>query len=344
MSSIDTDHDSSNSVVIKSSDFVNPLFSDTISAKYFQIEIDIPRECECFQPYLKKHNDAKDIVLLQKYTITPNKIKYDKSMMVIPEMLCTKMELLDFPPDTYILNVAYNNVKSSINNTFDFTNKITEAIHRLNAMQTRIFEKKENGKECLDNIPKDIKFLYIGNSDLVSLSCNKLNKLNNVHYVKLHGYFLEDTNWKYDERIIKLYSNNLSLVEMNYVTPFADFYFEYSQSIPRPDEIIFTIYVDSHKYIELTYGDIKKKIEQDPFRRYPYSEFLRIPFTEFDEKYKWSVLRFDLPEEVTKNSLNFGRVGHMFLVTNYITIKKIEQWRYIKYLYPDMLCRYSDVE
>jgi hypothetical protein len=258
--------------------------------------------------------------------------------MFIPDVLCLKIELLDFSPDIYTLNVSYENVKTSINNTFDFTKEVTEAMYRLNLRHKVYFERQENGKEYLDNMPKDINFLHIGGGDLVSLCYNKTIKLNDIQHVKIYGYFLENTTWKYGERIVKLHSNNLSAINANFSTPFMDFYFgfDYGGSIPRPDEIIFTMYVDSQKYIELTYSDIKKKMEYNALR-----QFLRIPFRNFDEKY-YSCTSLGQPEEVIKNTLCLGRVDHLFVITNHITLKKIDQWRYMRCLYPEMLCVYSD--
>jgi hypothetical protein len=72
-----------------------------------------------------------------------------------------------------------------------------------------------------------------------------------------------------------------------------------------------------------------------------WRQFLRIPFRKFDEKY-CSYTSLGQPEEVIKNTLCLSRVDHLFVITNHITLKKIDQWRYMRYLYPDMYCVYCE--
>jgi hypothetical protein len=327
MTSIDTDHDAVEPVVIKSSDFIKPSFSDTIPVEYMHTEIEVDKSLNSnYESYCKCYSDAKILSILEKNNIQPNAFKCNKSIMPVPNILCLKMELIDFPFGTYTLNIMGENVKTSKNNIFDFTTESTNAIDEINIQQKKAIETKDSDIPILNS-----NYLHIVQSDWVSIGHNKKTVLKDIQYVKLFGYILKNNTWKYGEQTVKLYSNNVNKISENYTTPFMDFYFEYDTIFPQPNDIVLTIYIDSHKYIELTHGDIKKKIYQ-----YDYKRFLRIPFIRFCEKYTGS-MQNGQPEFIVKNALDFNRVDHIVVITKYITLKNIVQWRYIRYLYPTMI-------
>lgn len=327
MTSIDTDYDTCEPVVIKSSDFIKPSFSDTIPAEYMHTEQKVNKSLNPnYESYCNNHSDAKIISILEKNNIQPNNFKCDKSKLIVPDILCIKMELIDFPLDTYTLNILGKNVKTSKHNIFDFTTEMTNAMIEINKMEQIL----DNSKDKV----KHVNFIQIRQNDWVSIGHNKKTVLKDIQYVKLFGYILEDNTWKYHEQITKLYSNKIiSSLHENYVTPFMDFYFDYDTFCPKSDDIIFTIYVDSHKYIELTHADIKKKMNDHHHR-----QFLRIPFICFSKDYYSDYTQYDQPEIVIKNALNFNRIDNFIVITKFITLRNIVQWRYKRYLYPEMVC------
>jgi len=169
--------------------------------------------------------------------------------MHVPNILCLKIELIDFPFDAYTLNIMGKNVKTSKHNIFDFSTEITNAMIEINMMQKVIMD---NRKEPPITIPQNINYLHIRQNDWVSIGHNKKTVLKDIQYVKLFGYILENNIWKYGEQTVKLYSNNVNSIPANLTTPFMDFYFEHDKISAYPD-------------------DIKKKMDQ-----YDYRRFLRI--------------------------------------------------------------------
>jgi hypothetical protein len=167
---------------------------------------------DIYQEYTN-NNIPKDMGISQNAQIITHLItrKYPQQIDLHVNCFCNKIELIDFPPNTYGLNYLSTNLLTSTN-FFTFENITNEILDPKNLFNSSKLVKELGELKSDIKIPENIigKLIDLSSGGF-SIGLNNYNNIymNDSYKIKLEGLFYINDKWVWKNEIMYWYPKNL---------------------------------------------------------------------------------------------------------------------------------------
>lgn len=269
--------------------------------------------------------DANNYAMLEPLDISNEILKNsDNCLKISADIICKSITLVNFPVGQYTLNFNGINVKTAkcevmennISYVFDFSENQTNTLISFVKMTMSENEPVIENRQNYVNLSKIENFKIISNK----------NFDNNTQYkIMLDGYFKSKNNWITGSITKNTYANTWNCT-LNHPTDCIDLHLTKINTLENA-KILFLI--EGNLYAEHNFEKHQTSI--------------RIKCKDLkDWNFNRGAQNNYLSDEINSNTINFSRVDLTEFVFVNCKLKSGVQWRYLTYVYPSRILRFSN--